>query len=176
MPGGMGRMGGGGMGRVGMPGGGMGRGRGYPSGESMTATVLWQSALPVRLAQEKTDGKTPDASGLTPLNQYVIAVIGLPKSGLGSSSTPPSDDDLDDARLADHLKVITVLSYDHQRLSPSKVELNQGRDGRAIFHFDKSEPITAKDKDVEFRITGDRLDLRKKFVLKDMQYDGKLQL
>jgi hypothetical protein len=85
-------------------------------------------------------------------------------------------DEADDARLADHLKVIAVLSVGQERLNPTKVELNQGRDGRTIFHFEKSEPITLHDKDAEFRITGDRMEVRKKFTLKDMEYKGKLEL
>ncbi|MBV9156534.1 MAG: hypothetical protein JO097_09755 [Acidobacteriaceae bacterium] len=176
MPGGMGRSGG--MGRGGM-GGGMGRRRGgYPSGqEDTTATVQWASALPVRLAEAKSAGTPADPAAMKPLDEYVIAVIGLPKSGFEPhGSTGNSDDDPADARLADHLKVITVLSVGHERLNPTKIELNQGRDGRAIFHFEKSEPVSLRDKDAEFRITGDRAELRKKFALKDMEYQGKLEL
>jgi hypothetical protein len=166
---------GGGMGRGGMGGGGMGRGRrggGYPQGQSATATVQWASALPVRLAQAKLDGGAAD-SAMKPLDEYVIAVLGLPKSGLQARG---SDSDSSDDALADHLKVLTVLSFGNQRLNPTKVELNQGRDGRTVFHFEKSEPITVQDKDVEFRITSDGMELKKKFALKDMEYQGKLEL
>ena len=169
---------GGGMGRGGWGGGGMGggtgRGRGgYPSAEGPAVTVQWASALPVRLAESKSDGGTADPSAMKPANEYAVAVIGLPKSGFEPRG---SENDSDDATLADHLKVITVLSYGHSRVNPTKVELNQGRDGRAIFYFDKSEPITAQDKDVEFRITSDRMEIRKKFSTKDMEYRGKLDL
>ena len=178
MPGGgMGR--GGGMGGGGMGGGGMGRGRGgggYPSEQSSTVTVQWESALPVRLAEAKTSGSAPDPASLKPLNEYVIAVIGLPKSGLMPQGSIAGPSDESDLRLADRLKTVTVLSVGHQRLSPTKVELNQGRDARTVFHFQKSEPITLHDKDVEFRIQADRLDLRKKFALKDMEFQGKLEL
>jgi hypothetical protein len=174
---------GGGMGRGGgLGGGGMGRGRGnrggYPPAEQPTAvTVQWESALPVRLAEAKMSGGAADRAAMKPLNEYIVAVIGLPKSGLGSQlSTTSSGDDSDDARLADHLKVITVLSVGHKQLNPTKVELNQGRDGRTIFHFEKSEPITLHDKDAEFRIRADRMEIRKKFALKDMEYQGKLEL
>ncbi|MGA8026049.1 MAG: hypothetical protein WB992_02820, partial [Bryobacteraceae bacterium] len=174
MPGGgMGR--GGGMGGGGMGGGGMGRrGRGNaPAAQGPTVTVQWASAMPVRLAESKSTGSAVDPAAIKPLDEYVVAVIGLPKSGFGSrGSTDSPGDDSDDARLADHLKVITVLSVGHNRLNPTKVELNQGRDGRTIFHFEKSEPITLKDKDAEFRITSDRMELRKKFALKDMEYQG----
>jgi hypothetical protein len=159
----------------------MGRGRrggGFPpAAQGPTVTVLWESALPVRLAQAKLSGGAVDPAAMKPLNEYVIAVIGLPKSGFEArGSTSSSSDSTDDAQLADHLKVITVLSVGRERLNPSKVELNQGRDGRAIFHFEKSEPVTAHDKDADFRITSDRMEVRKKFSLKDMEYQGKLEL
>jgi hypothetical protein len=175
--------GGGGMGRMGggMGGGGMGRGRGgYPQTQQQetAVTVQWSSALPVRLAEAKLNGGAADAAAMKPLNEYVIAVIGLPKSGLEphASTSNDSGNDNEDARLADHLKVMTVLSIGQERLNPTKVELNQGRDARTIFHFEKSEPATTHDKDAEFRITGDRMELRKKFALKEMEYQGKLEL
>lgn len=172
---------GGGMGRGGLGGGGMGRGMGRGRGGSQnrqgpTVTVQWASALPVRLAEAKMSGGSPDVTAQKPLNEYVIAVTGLPKSGFSGASSGNSNDDTDDAALADHLKVITVLSIGHERLNPTKVELNQGRDGRTIFHFDKEEPATVDQKDAEFRITSDRMELRKKFALKDMEYQGKLEL
>lgn len=171
----MGRMGGG------MGGGGMGRGRGmgngYPrSEEGTTVTVQWQSALPVRLAEAKKDGGAVDPSGIKPLDEYIIAVIGLPTSRIASQWSSGGSENPDDAQIADHLKAITVLSVGHERLNPTKVELNQGRDGRTIFHFEKSEPITLQDRDAEFRISTDRVDLKKKFALKDMEFQGKLEL
>ena len=172
---------GGGMGRMpgGWGGGGMGRGRsGRPSSTEggPAVTVQWASALPVRLAEAKSTGGALDPATLKALNEYVIAVVGFPKSGFQPRDSTPSNDNPDDTRLADHLKVITVLSFGQERLNPTKVELNQGRDGRAIFHFEKSESISSHEKDAEFRITGDQMELRKKFPLKDMEYQGKLEL
>jgi hypothetical protein len=173
---------GGGIGRGsgGWGGGGMGRGRrngGYPPAEQTTVTVQWESALPVRLAEAKNSGGAVNPAVMKPLDQYVITVIGLPASGFRPKGpTSNSDSDSGDTTLADHLKVITVLSFGNKRLNPTKVELNQGRDGRAIFYFEKSEPITLHDKDAEFRITSDRMEIKKKFALKDMEYQGKLEL
>jgi hypothetical protein len=171
------------MGRMpGMGGGGMGRqrGGGYPSStqQGPTVTVQWASALPVRLAEAKLAGGAADVAAIKPLNQYVIAVIGFPKSGFEAHQGPMggSDEPIDDASLADHLKVITTLSFGQERLNPTKVELNQGRDGRAIFYFDKPESVNPHEKDAEFRITGDHMELRKKFALKEMDYQGKLEL
>ncbi len=182
---GEGMPGGGGMGRGGLGGGGMGGGMGrrgnrggYPPAEQTTpVTVQWQSALPVRLAEAKLSGGKADSAALKPMDEYVIAVIGLPKSGFGPrQSANGQGDDTDDEQFADHLKVITVLSIGSQRLNPAKVELNQGRDGRTVFYFEKSEPATLQDKDAEFRITSDRMEIKKKFALKEMEYQGKLEL
>ncbi len=172
---------GGGMGRMGGGGGlgGMGRGRGGPARNQNgpTVTVQWASALPVRLAEAKSSSAAADPAGIKPDDRYVIAVIGFPKSGFEprQSGADPSDTP-DDATLADHLKVITVLSIGQERLNPVKVELNQGRDGRAVFYFERAQDVTVRDKDAEFRIGGQRMDIRKKFPLKDMQFQGKLQL
>jgi len=168
---------GGGTGRMGGGWGGMGRGRGgYPQSQQGPAvTIQWSSALPVRLAEAKQSGAAADIAAMKPLKEYLIAVIGLPKSGLQSANNNDSDYD-DDAKLADHLKVITVLTIGQERLNPTKVELNQGRDARAIFHFEKLQSVTLHDKDAEFRISNEHMDLRKKFALKDMEYQGKLEL
>lgn len=174
--GGMGRMGGG------MGGGGYGRGGGRGGRQTQqqqgpTVTVQWASALPVRLAEAKLNGDTAQPPDTKSMNEYVIAVIGFPKSGFEPrNSSNGSDEQPDDAQLADHLKTITVLAFGDERLNPSKVELNQGRDGRAVFHFEKVESISPKEKDVEFRITGDHMELKKKFALKEMDYQGKLEL
>jgi hypothetical protein len=172
--------GGGGMGGGGMGGGGMGRGRsgGYPPAEQeATVTVQWASALPVRLAEAKSAGAAADPAAMKPLNEIIIAVIGFPKSGFGSQRTiSGADNESDDSGLADHLKVITVFSVGREQLNPTKVELNQGRDGRAIFHFVRPDSITRHDKDADFRVTGDRMEIRRKFALKDMEYRGKLEL
>jgi hypothetical protein len=182
--GGMGRMGGGGWGGM---GGGMGggRGRGGRQGQQQqgpTVTVQWASALPVRLAESKLSGSGGEAADTKPMdtkpmNEYVISVIGFPKSGFEPrDSSNGSNDNSDDAQLADHLKTITVLAFGDERLNPTKVELNQGRDGRAVFHFDKVESINAKSKDAEFRVSGQNMELKKKFPLKEMEYQGKLEL
>jgi len=181
---GLGNGGNGGVWGEGMPGGGMGGGTGrrgnrggYPPAEQAAAvTVQWESALPVRLAEAKSSGGAVDAAALKPLNEYVIAVIGLPKSGFGSRQATDSSESESDESFADHLKVITVLSFGNERLNPAKVELNQGRDQRTIFHFEKPDGGMPQEKNAEFRITSDRMEIKQKFPLKDMQFQGKLEL
>lgn len=177
VPGGMGGGGWGGMGGPGTGGPGMGRRRGGYPANGPTVTIRWVSALPVRLAEAKSSGSAAGETALKPMDQYVIAVLGMPKSGFTPrSESRDSDDAPDDKEFAGHLKTITSLIYSHQRVGPERIELNQGRDARTLFYFDKSDPIELKDKEVEFRVNGDRMQIRRKFILKDMQYDGKLEL
>ena len=79
--------------------------------------------------------------------------------------------------MADRVKSsASLLRPGHDPIAPDKVEVDQGADGRMLIHFPKTDPITAHDKTVEFRLTSDRFELRKKFTLKDMEYNGKLEL
>ena len=179
----------GGMGRRGMGGGGYGgsssgsgnRPSNTPSSGPATVMVQWQSALPVRLAAAKKSGSGNDEASLKTPDEYVIAVIGLPMRYIGGRSASADSGDTnssdDDRRLADRLKSATSLVRSgHEPLSPTKVEVDQGADGRILFYFAKTEPITVKDKAVEFRIAMQSMDLRKKFVPKDMEYKEKLEL
>lgn len=206
---GMGRrggMGGGGMGIPGMGGGGMGRGGGgYPSGgQSMpqvTATVRWQSALPVReaLLRQQSGVTKPDdaqvAASLTaPMNGYVIAVMGLPETPPSSRSnggygrgtdtdrdddstarTTNSRDDTTDHSL-DQVKTATYLSRkDKATLFADKAQ--RDKDGvTLLFTFPKTTPISLDDKEVEFVTRYGSLEVKRKFKLKDMVYQGKLEL
>jgi len=206
---GMGRRGGGGggMGIPGMGGGGMGRGGGggYPSGggQSMpqvTATVRWQSALPVReaLLRRDTGVTKPDdaqvAASLTaPMNGYAIAVMGLPETppssrgGYGSRGTDTDRDDDSSARgtnsrddatdhSLDQVKSATYLSRkDKATLFAEKAQ--RDKDGvTLLFTFPKTTPITLDDKEVEFVTRYGSLEVKRKFKLKDMVYQGKLEL
>jgi hypothetical protein len=179
----------GGMGRRGMGGG---RTRTYSSGGGgapasapksgpTEVTLQWQSALVVRMAAAKKAGDPVNAESLKPLDEYVVAVIGLPITAVGGrAASVDSDNTLsadEERRLEEHVKTsVSLLRSGHEPLTPSKVELDQGADGRMLIHFPKSDPIKAADKSVEFRLVTGHGELRKKFPLKDMEYQGKLEL
>ncbi len=180
----------GGMGRRGMGGGrpqgtySSGGGR-SPSSSSksgpMVVTVQWQSALIVRMAAAKKAGETVDLTSFKPLDEYVIAVIGLPITAVGGrAASADSDNTLSQAeeqRLEEHVKSsASILRSGHDPLTPTKVELDQGSDGRMLIHFSKSDPIKVTDKSVEFRLATNGAEIRKKFPLQDMEYQGKLEL
>jgi len=193
MPGGMGGagrggMGGGGMGGGGNRGGGMGPGGGsrFPT-EQSEVTIQWQSALPVRLALAKKSGGSAESSPLQPLDEYVIAVEGIPaqmpnmrrSSGTADSDGTGQTDQADQTEtLQARLKQsASLIRKGHDPINPVKVEVSQGSGGEtAILHFPKTDPITLGDKDVELRITAGRMEVDRKFNLKDMQYHGKLEL
>lgn len=211
------RGGGGGMGgpRIGFPGGGggggyPGGGGGYPGGggggnprgggggsiPSFTATIRWQSALPVREALLRQSGVTKAddsqvAEKLTaPVTSYVIALVGLPANlptssgryGRGTSTDNRGGDDRDkdsadqDADQLDRLKSGTRLNpKDRASIYPEKVE--RDKDGQTIvFTFPRTTPISLDSKEVEFVTRVGSIEIRHKFKLKDMVYQGKLEL
>ena len=152
-----------------------------PKSGPTEVTVQWQSALIVRMAAAKKAGGTIDAESFKPLNEYVIAVIGLPITAVGGrAASADSDNTLsseEEQRIEDHVKSsASILRSGHDPLTPTKIELDQGSDGRMLIHFSKSDPINLSDKSVEFRLATGRAEIRKKFPLKDMEYQGKLEL
>lgn len=188
-----GRMPAGGMGGMGRRGMGGGRSSGtYSSGGGNSTSsspksgptdviIQWQSALVVRMAAAKKDGRTAELSNRKPLDEYVIGVIGLPMTAVGGrAASVDSDNTLsqeEEQRIEQHVKSsASILRPGHDPLTPTKVELNQGADGRMLIHFSKTDPIQVSEKSVEFRVAVGRAELRKKFLLKDMEYQGKLEL
>jgi hypothetical protein len=182
---------GGGMGRRGMgggrsrgtysSGGGGGSTSSNPKSGPTEVTVQWQSALIVRMAAAKKAGGTVDTASFKPLDEYVIAVIGLPITAVGGrAASADSDNTLsseEEQRIEEHVKSsASILRSGHDTLTPTKIELDQGSDGRMLIHFSKSDPINVSEKSVEFRLATGRAELRKKFPLKDMEYQGKLEL
>jgi hypothetical protein len=179
----------GGMGRRGMGGSSS---RTYSSGSSAPpsapaksgpteVTIQWQSALVVRMAAAKKNGETPDPASLKPLDRYVIAVIGMPITAVGGRAASADSDNTQTAdeeqRIAEHVRTsASLLRSGHEPLAPTKVDLDQGKDGRTLIYFPKSDPIKASDKGVEFRLVLNRGEIRKKFALKEMEYEGKLDL
>lgn len=180
----------GGMGRRGMGGGraqrtyssgGNGNTSSAPKSGPTEVSIQWQSALVVRMAAVKKTGETVDAASFKPLDEYVIAVIGLPITAVGGrAASTDSDNTLsaeEEQRIEEHVKSsASILRSGHDPLTPAKVELDQGSDGRMLIHFPKSDPIQAGENSVEFHLAAGKAEIRKKFSLKDMEYQGKLDL
>ncbi len=144
-------------------------------------TIQWQSALPVQIAAAKKADTSADISNIKPLDNYVIAVIGLPMRAIGGRAASVDSDQTTDEEeaksLEDRLKQSTeLLAGGHEAMHPTKVELNQGADGRILLYFPKNDPITIGEKTVEFKLVAGHTEIRKKFTLKEMEYKGRLEL
>ena len=158
----------GGIGGIGgMGGGGMGGGRRNGGGQrypvdSFKGTIRWESAKPILDALKS---KVPDAFA----NHYVISVSGIPPTGRYGRS---EDENVD----LDRLKGVTFLEPHNKRdLQPGIVQEQPSSYGSVLFGFSKEIlTLTPEDKEVQFTTTFGRLNLKAKFVLKDMLYRGEL--
>jgi len=181
----------GGGGGIGFPGGGVGfpgggrQGGGYPGGgndgggrERLTATVRWESALPIQEALRI--GASDEKPNADFDKYYVIALIGgLSAGGRRRSST--SDDDDDSTTRADRrleeLKESARLERKDGPISLEKVEEGSrvGSRGPGVyFYFDRKADVSMDDKFVNFSTKLGRMEIKAKFTMKEMSYHGKL--
>ena len=165
--GGGGRGGGRGGGSFGGPGGGMGM-------PQMTAVVRWFSALPVKQASVKLrygNEAGTAADGLTYLEReepnYVVSVAGLPGRMAGFMQ-----------RMPDRVKENTSLRRKGKEpIAPADLQITTQMEKTDLyFVFPKTHPITLDDKDVEFLMKTERMEIKRKFKLKKMVFNGKLSL
>lgn len=132
-------------------------------------TIIWASATPVRLAVLKlrSGGTLPDddriARARKPAQNYLILVRGVEEPDAGS----------DPSELAKNafLKVkdkAPLAAYESGYWSGPQVY---------FFRFRKASlPIEVSAREVEFRMTMGQMEIKKKFDLKDMQFEGQLAL
>lgn len=142
-----------------------------PAPEPETISIIWASATPVRLAVLKLQSgpNTPTSGEIErvskPRDNYVIAVAGL--------GAPDGDTDLN--ALARHASLavkgkpmVAAAICTYRRIGNADVY---------FFRFPRTGlPITAEDHQVEFRATFGHAEVKHKFDLKGMQYDGQLAL
>ncbi|MGB9611263.1 MAG: hypothetical protein ACPL7M_09870, partial [Bryobacteraceae bacterium] len=194
----------GGMGGTGGMGGrpGMGEGMGGTMAPSITFQIRWQSAKPIKIATVRArmgaEAETsPQAREFIEREEqdYVIAVIGPPigsaeeggmRPGRPGAGGQPSTErgpvgagrSGNSAQWMAALKENTWLVWkEHEKLHPSSVTLPpDGQRGVLIFHFPKDHPIELEDKEVEFCMRRGPIEVKKKFRLKDMVYEGRLSL
>ena len=163
--------GGGGGGRGGRGGGGGGGGGGRTEA-LLKLTLSWRTALPLRKAlvrsrlgagavvppeaQQLIDGKPPE---------YVLVVSGVPTN-------------MARAIQVEVAKRSTIRFGKKPPLEPKGVDMQApGNSAEIIFAFPKTQEITAdEDKEVEVILKLDMVEVKKKFNLKDMVYNGKLEL
>lgn len=154
---------------LGVPVGRHGRHSGEDDGEPpilpSTVRLRWESALPVREAELKTQDVT---APVVDEDHYAIAIYGVPRSIASADSKG----------LPDRLKREAFLKRNGKRdLKPSRVEVLQREDGPVLIYlFPKSVEITAEDRSVEFDAHIGPLAVAQTFSLADMVYQGKLEL
>jgi len=149
-----------GIGGGGMGGGGRRSPRSAPM-QSFKGTIRWESAKPIL---EALKAKLPASFE----NHYVISVSGIPLSGrYGRSEADPD---------VDRLKGVTFLEARGKRsLQPGVVEQQTSSYGSVLFGFSKEMlALAADDKEILFTTEFGRLNLKAKFVPRDMLYRGEL--
>jgi hypothetical protein len=155
-----------------------GRGGGSEGGgppPTMEVTLVWQTALPVKQAVARARfgdevEKSAEAQKMLGREEtsYVVGIRGLPAFALRGDPAP--------------LKDKFVLRIKGQ--PPIQAENISGeRDGNRINLFvlfpkgrNGGHVITLEDRDVEVFIPLERIEVKRKFRLKDMVYDGRLEL
>ncbi len=171
----------------GMGGGGMG---GDMGGSMMSPTIpyviRWVSAAPVKEAFVRARfGKEADASQQAreylqrPEPHYVIAVIGPPRrapqqreGAEGGQQRPgPSEE------MKQKLKSLTLL---HRKgkpdIHPEVVEVVAGAAQTMVFRFPRTDEVSLEDKEIEFATRMGPIDIKRKFKLKEMVWQGRLAL
>lgn len=160
---------------------GGGRGRRNPTEEDKNApategqiavTISWRSALPLRRAMVKSrigsSTEVPaDAQQALAKDQgdYVIVVSGVP--------APMAKQLQGSERLSRSVLKIGKRAP----LSPKGVDFQaRAQSADVLFVFPKNEPITLDDKEVEVDLMLGTVEAKRKFTLKEMVYNGKLEL
>jgi hypothetical protein len=143
-----------------------------PAPEPMRAiSIVWASAKPVRLAVLKLQSgvNTPTQGEIERVSKqrdnYVIAVMGL----------APPDRDTDPAALA----AKAFLSVKGKPMVTAAI-CNYRKIGNAdvyFFRFPRTGlPISGGDRQVEFKVSFGQAEIKHRFELKSMEYQGQLAL
>jgi hypothetical protein len=168
---------GGGGGGGGRGGGGGGGGAGAPPGGSVgggsAASIVarWQSALPVkqafvRLKYGAEAATSADAKKILEREEttYTIVLSG-PFAGLLRSGNPET--------MKKGLMDASSLSAKGKDVMPTEVQMGAND---MLFTFPRTAAFTLDDKEVDFSTKLGELTLKYKFKLKDMVFNGKLEL
>ncbi len=127
------------------------------------AVVRWDTALPIRLASHSNSTDDPAAN-------YIISVTGdLPM--LGSHK---DEDDAQREQRVEMLREYTRLERKHDPIYLDRMKFPSASE--TLFYFPRLEPIYPDDKQITFVTKLGPLDVKAKFALRDMMYEGKLAL
>lgn len=137
--------------------------------------VRWQTALPVRQALAKARFgdevmNNPEAAGVlsSQPDRYVVAVEGLPPQALRT--------DLPEVQSNAFLRI-------KKQPDIGAIDIKGSRAGNLINIYlffprgqESAHVITTEDKEVEFVLRLEQIVIKRKFKLKDMVYEGKLEI
>ncbi len=134
-------------------------------------TIIWASAIPVRLAvlklrsHDETPTDTQVANAQKERLNYVIAVVGLAAPDAGSDPKALASNAFLTVR---GKRPLPANDSSYRRIGNSDVY---------FFRFTKASlPITLANQQVEFKMRMGQMDVKRKFELKEMQFEGTLAL
>ncbi|MBM3727728.1 MAG: hypothetical protein FJW40_20185 [Acidobacteria bacterium] len=150
-----------------MGGGDMGGGGGMPQGPRLT--IRWMSAEPVKEALTRSQAENAAIKAM-PGEAHVIAAVGFPMM-----RTPqPNEVDAFRERMK---KSARLVRKGKDPVEAAQVGfLREGGKMVVLWVFPKTAGIDAADKEVSFEQKMGPMEIKAKFVLKDMMYQGKLSL
>jgi len=132
------------------------------------AIIRWESALPVREALKAIP--SPDVEKF-----YILNMLGdVPSVG----ATPDEDESQRAARF-ETLKQVTRLEHKGDAILLSRVAVAPKNDltlAGTLFYFSRGLALRPEDKQAIFSTKLGPIDVKCKFTLKDMMYQGKLEL
>lgn len=141
---------------------------------SIMLTVSWRTALPVRqaVAKEKFGAEaatSPEAKKLIDEDQKVYAIL---VSGLPGRSIRNGD------KMKEMLLKNTTLTVKGKDAIACTDVQSGGNEQKSLvlFIFPKTNPLSAGDKEVEFSTQLGPITVKQRFHLKDMVFNGKLEL
>jgi hypothetical protein len=136
-----------------------------PPSQLVTLQLRWESALPIRLAELKSQTVEPPT---TETDGYALAVYGIPYAKVKG----------DPRGLGEPLKKQAVLKREgKQDVRPSSVEVFLRPDGIVIVYlFPASAEIGKSDRQIEFAAQIGRIAVVQVFDVSQMQFQGKLEL
>jgi hypothetical protein len=139
-----------------------------PSPAAWKAIVRWQSALPVREALKSQP--SPDFEKF-----YILNMVGdVPSVG----ATPDEDESQRKSRF-EALKLVTKLEHKGDAILLSRVAVAPKSDmslAGTLFYFSRDLALQPKDNQAIFSTKLGPIDVKCKFALKDMVYQGNLEL
>ena len=130
-------------------------------------TVRWASALPVRQAFALQQSKAPETIEIAE-PEYVVEIAGFPTTLIRQGARRF------EAELADSARLIVA---GRPNLKPVSAHVPEhGMHLMATLRFPKFETLDTKEGDIAIQAASGSLKVDQRFKLKDMIYDGRLEL